>query len=76
MEKPRIFFTSFASVYPFYVQRAGKDVRTRLEVDTIICRLTGYNQQTLQQQIDNNIDFETFFAQAPQLFDSIFCLYY
>jgi hypothetical protein len=29
--------------------------------------LTGYNQQTLQQQIDKNIDFETFFVQAPQI---------
>jgi hypothetical protein len=29
--------------------------------------LTGYNQQTLQKQIDNNNDFETFFAQAPQI---------
>jgi len=29
--------------------------------------LTGYDQQTLQQQIDKKSDFETFFAQAPQI---------
>jgi hypothetical protein len=67
MEKPRIFTTSFASVYPFYVQKAEKKGRTKTEVDAIICWLTGYNQQTLRQQIDNNNNFETFFTQAPQI---------
>jgi hypothetical protein len=36
-------------------------------VDAIICWLTGYNRQTLQQQINENNDFETFFAQAPEI---------
>ena len=36
-------------------------------MDAIIFWLTGYNKQTLQQQIDKKSDFETFFAQAPQL---------
>jgi hypothetical protein len=67
MEKPRIFTTSFSSVYPFYIQKAEKKAHTKADVDAIICWLTGYNQQTLQQQIDKNIDFETFFAQAPQI---------
>jgi len=67
MEKPKIFKMSFASVYPFYIQKAEKKGHTKTEVDTIICWLTGYNQETLQQQIDNNNDFETFFAQAPQI---------
>lgn len=67
MEKPRIFKMSFAGVYPLYIQKAEKKGRTKAEVDTIICWLTGYNQQSLQQQIDKNIDFETFFTQAPQL---------
>ncbi|HEX2395084.1 MAG TPA: DUF2200 domain-containing protein [Bacteroidales bacterium] len=67
MEKPRIFTTSFASVYPLYIQKAEKKGRTKAEVDAIICWLTGYNQQSLQQQIDKNNDFETFFTQAPQI---------
>jgi hypothetical protein len=67
MKKPRIYTTSFASVYPFYIQKAEKKGRTKAEVDIIICWLTGYNQQVLQQQIDKNIDFETFFDKAPQL---------
>jgi hypothetical protein len=67
MEKLRIFKMSFASVYPLYIQKAEKKGRTKAEVDTIICWLTGYNHQSLQQQIDNNIDFETFFGRAPQI---------
>jgi hypothetical protein len=67
MEKPRIFTTPFASVYPFYIQKVEKKGRSKEEVDIIICWLTGYNPQTLQKQIDENTDFETFFAQAPQI---------
>jgi len=63
----RIFKMPFASVYPHYIRKAEKKGRTRDEVDTIICWLTGYDQKSLQQQIDNKTDFETFFAQAPQL---------
>jgi len=58
---------SFAGVYPMYIQKAEKKGRTKEEVDTIIYWLTGYNKQSLQKQIDTKVDFETFFAQAPQL---------
>ena len=64
MEKHRIFTTSFASVYPYYVLKAEKKGRTKAEVDNIICWLTGYTQPALQQQIDLKNDFETFFAEA------------
>lgn len=67
MEKHRIFTTSFASVYPHYINKAEKKGRTKEEVDTIICWLTGYNQQELQKQIDNKTDFKTFFIEAPQM---------
>lgn len=58
---------TFASVYPHYVQKAEKKGHSKEEVDTIIYWLTGYNQKSLQQQIDQKTDFETFFAQAPQM---------
>lgn len=63
----RIFKMAFASVYPHYIAKAEKKGRTKAEVDTIICWLTGYDQNALQAQIDNKTDFATFFAQAPQL---------
>jgi hypothetical protein len=65
MDKHRIFSISFASIYPMYIQKAEKKGRTKEEVDAVISWLTGYDKQTLQQQIDSKNDLETFFAQAP-----------
>ena len=67
MPEHRIFTTSFSSVYPLYVKKAERKNRTREEVDQIICWLTGYNRDGLQQQIKQNHDFRTFFAQAPAI---------
>lgn len=63
----KVYKMSFARVYPMYIQKAEKKGRTKAEVDEIIFWLTGYDEQSLQQQIDTNSDFETFFAQAPQI---------
>lgn len=66
-KKPRIFTTSFASVYPLYVQKAAKKGRTKDEVDEIITWLTGYSAEQLQHAIDAKVDFEAFFARAPRM---------
>lgn len=63
----RIFTTGFSKVYPMYVQKAERKGRTRDEVDSIICWLTGYTRAGLEDQIEEENDFETFFAQAPAL---------
>ena len=63
----RIFETSFASVYPLYVQKAERKGRTQEEVDRIIRWLTGYTAAGLRRQIEKGTDFEGFFAQAPAL---------
>jgi hypothetical protein len=57
----------FAGVYPHYINKAEKKNRTKAEVDEIICWLTGYTLESLQNQIDSKVDFETFFEQAPKL---------
>lgn len=67
MTKHRIYTTSVASVYPYYVAKAEKKGRTKMEVDEIICWLTGYSQKSLENELEKQTDFETFFAQAPQL---------
>jgi hypothetical protein len=73
MEKKlhRIFTTSFASVYPLYVQKAEKKGRTQAEVDQIITWLTGYSAKKLQQAIDKKVDFQTFFAKAPRMHPNV-----
>jgi hypothetical protein len=67
MKKEKVYALHFASVYPMYIKKAEAKGRTKEEVDTIIFWLTGYDQQSLQQQIDQRSDLETFFAQAPQM---------
>lgn len=67
MSRHRIFSMAFSKVYPMYVQKAERKSRTKEEVDQIICWLTGYDQAGLQQQIDKENDFETFFAEAPAM---------
>jgi hypothetical protein len=67
MAKHRIYTTSFASVYPLYVAKAEKKGRTKAEVDQIIAWLTGYDQKKLEKQLENQTDFETFFAKAPKI---------
>jgi hypothetical protein len=63
----RIPTMKFSKVYPLYIAKAERKNRSKEEVDQIICWLTGYNQTGLQQQIDQESDFATFFAQAPQI---------
>ena len=57
----------FTTVYPLYVQKAERKQRTRDEVDTVICWLTGYNREQLARHTTVNIDFQAFFDQAPAL---------
>lgn len=63
----RIFATPFAAVYPMYVAKAERKGRSKEEVDRVICWLTGYDEAGLGQQIAQNSDFESFFAQAPKM---------
>jgi len=63
----RIPKLKLSTVYPLYVQKAERKNRTRDEVDQVVCWLTGYSKTGLQQQIDKESDFETFFAEAPVL---------
>lgn len=63
----RIFTTSFASVYPLYIAKAEKKGRTKSEVDTVICWLTGYRQHELDAQLKKQTDFANFFGEAPRL---------
>jgi len=71
MEKHKIFAMPFASVYPHYINKAERKGRTKAEVDTIICWLTGYTPKALQQQIDKKTNFETFFEKAPRLHPNV-----
>lgn len=63
----RIRKTSVASVHVHYVTKVEKTGRTRAEVDQVIRWLTGYSQAQLDALLEARTDFETFFAQAPDM---------
>lgn len=67
MAEHKIFGMSFASIYPLYVQKVERKGHTKEEVDQVICWLTGYDRDGLDQAIDAEIDMKTFFAQAPSI---------
>ena len=63
----RVYKMKFSGVYPLYIEKVERKGRTKEEVDTVIFWLTGYNEKTLQDQLDRETTFETFFAEAPKL---------
>jgi hypothetical protein len=55
---------TFASVYPHYVTKVERKGRTKEELHQVIEWLTGFDNQKIQQHIDENATFETFFQKA------------
>lgn len=60
----RIAKMTFASVYPLYLAKVEKKGRSKAELDQVICWLTGFNKEQLNSNIEQKLNFETFFSQA------------
>ena len=60
----RIARMTFASVCPLYLAKVEKKRRTREELHRVIAWLTGFDDQKLQEQIDTEATFESFFDDA------------
>jgi hypothetical protein len=60
----RIRKMTFASVYPMYLAKVEKKGRTKEELHQVITWLTGFDDHKLQELINENVTFETFFQQA------------
>ena len=60
----RIAKMTFASVYPMYVQKVEKKGRTKEELHQVIEWLTSFDNQKLDELMQENVTFETFFEQA------------
>ena len=67
MENTRVYKMSFASVYPHYVTKVEKKGRTVAELHEVIFWLTGYDDQALQRILNDKVNFESFFAEAPHI---------
>lgn len=55
---------TFASVYPHYVNKVEKKDRTKEELHQVIEWLTGFDEDKLQELIEEEVTFETFFQRA------------
>ncbi|WP_425659856.1 DUF2200 domain-containing protein [Tenacibaculum ascidiaceicola] len=60
----RIANITFASVYPHYITKVEKKDRTKEELHQVIEWLTGFDNEMLNNLIDQKITFETFFKEA------------
>ena len=67
MDQKKVYAMPFSKVYPLLVAKAERKGRTQAEVDEIIAWLTGYTRERLDSQLANNVDYETFFTEAPML---------
>jgi len=76
----RIAKMIFASVYPHYVTKVESKGRTKEELHKVIEWLTGFNEEKLQQLMDEKVTFETFFDCAElnpnaELIKGVICGY-
>ncbi len=60
----RIAGMTFASVFPYYIEKVKKKGRTTEELFEVIEWLTGFNRKRLQELIDENVTFKVFFEKA------------
>jgi hypothetical protein len=60
----RIAKMSFATVFPLYVTKVERKGRSKAELLQVIEWLTGFNAQKVDQLIQENATFATFFQQA------------
>lgn len=58
---------SVASVYPLYIQKVERKGKTKEDADRIIYWLTGHTPKSLEKELKNGTDFETFFKTAPKM---------
>lgn len=76
----RIAKLTFASVYPLYIAKVERKKRTKEELHQVITWLTGFDNNTLQQLIDEKVSLKTFFEKATlnpnaQLITGVICGY-
>ena len=67
MANNKIYKMSFSKIYPLLIAKAEKKGRTRDEIDTITCWLTGYSKEQIADFLVNDVEYGEFFLNAPQL---------
>jgi len=76
----RIAAMKFSSVYPHYVTKVEKKGRTKEELHEVIEWLTGFDESTIHQLIEEQVSFQEFFDRATlnpnaELIKGVICGY-
>jgi hypothetical protein len=67
MKNDKVYKMAFASIYPHYVSKVERKGRTVVELNEVIYWLTGYDEKSVEALIENSVDLETFFGEAPRI---------
>lgn len=67
MDNEKVFQMDLKKVYGLLLNKAVKKGRTKSEVDEIICWLTGYRTEELEQVLSSPVRYGDFFRNAPAL---------
>lgn len=67
MKNEKVYKMTFAKVYPLLVNKVEKKNRTKEELNEVIFWLTGYDLAGLDSQLEKEVDYRTFFEEAPKL---------
>lgn len=67
MKNEKVYRMSFAKIYPLLINKAVGKGRTVDEVNEVICWLTGYNTEEIEEAADKSATYEEFFQNAPGL---------
>jgi len=70
MKNEKLYAMPFLKIYNPYIQKAERKRRTKQEVDEIIFWLFGYNEKSLQMQLDQNNSIQTFYDEAPRIHEN------
>lgn len=67
MNNEKVFQMDFGKIYGLLLDKASRKGRTKNEVDTVVCWLTGYSADQLEQLRSEGVCYGDFFHSAPQL---------
>lgn len=67
MEAEKVYRMKLSKIYPLLIAKAERKGRAKEEVDRLIRWLTGYDEAGLARQLEGEVDYGTFFREAPAL---------
>ncbi len=65
MEKEKVYALPLRKVYPAILNKPLKKGRSEEEFLQVVYWLTGYTRADIEQQLERDIDYKTFFDESP-----------